>query len=441
MKRGILRLLLITGVFSASAMAQINCASGTTASTKLICEFPFSTGALTNDTALGTGSNSASATASAQAVAAGLNIAMASQVTQLPIASASAGTVVVFKGGVPETFNNLGPILTDRGQTIGRGRVFIGFSASQFVFNNIDNKPLGNLPFAYSRPAYNGSGNLQSTTYTTEGINLSFKLNQYVGIATVGVSKRIDVSAIIPYERVSLGATTSSSTNYVVDASNAYLFSYNLPPITSSGTANGIGDAIANVKAMLPSGERASFAAELNVRIPSGDDQNFLGSGAWGINPYLVYSYLAKFSPHAKIGYQWNTKTELTNLTSTAGTTTSAGAEKVLPGGLIYDIGADYAVAKRMTLAADLLGSQFLNTPTVSIVNVALTGVPSSVLQGQSPQTSTSVSTSYTVNNVSAGLKISPVGRLVLDGNVLIQINNNGLHSRPTPLVGISYKF
>ena len=422
--------LLLAALSSTGAMGQINCTSGS-AQSKLVCQFPFSTGALSNDTALGTGQAGTQALQTATAVATSLNIAMASQVSQLPVASASAGTVVVYKGGVPETFNNLGPILTDRGQTIGKGKVFIGYSFSQYVFNNIDQHPLSALPFAFSREAFGSGGTLQSTTYTTENLRLAFKVNQHVGIATVGLSNKVDVSAIIPIERVSLGATTGQSTNYVVDSSNALVLTYPKPSSYSSGRAFGIGDAIFNVKAMLPSGERSSFAAEVNVRTPSGDDLNFLGSGAWGFNPYLIYSYLAKLSPHAKIGYQWNTKTELNNPKGTAGRNQS------LPGGMVYDIGADYALMRRMTVAADLLGSQFLNTPAIATSSVAVTGLPS----GTTLVTSTPVSSSYSVNNLSAGLKLSPVGNLVFAGNVLVQLNNNGLHIRPTPLVGISYKF
>jgi len=430
MKRGILLLLMLTALSSCVAMGQINCTSGS-AQFKLVCEFPYSTGALTNGTALGSSQAGVLALQSATAVATSLNIAMATQVSQLPVPSASAGTVVVFRAGVPETFNNLGPILTDRGQTIGRGKVFIGFSGTQYVFNDVNKNPLSSLPFSFSRAAYNSSGGLQSTTYTSEIINLAFKLNQYVGVATVGLSKRIDASVIVPWERVSLGDTTGASTNIVVDPSGNQIMQYTHPASYASGTANGVGDITFNVTSMLWSGERSGFAAEMNVRSPTGDALNFLGSGAWGFNPFLVYSYLAKVSPHARIGYEWNTTTELNNPTGTS------GGNKALPGGLVYDVGADYAAMKRLTLAADLLGSQFLNTPAVSLVPVTIniSGTPTTL------QTSAPVTTSYTINNFSGGLKISPVGSLVLAGNVLVQLNNNGLHARPTPLVGISLKF
>jgi hypothetical protein len=430
-----LQLLLLATLSSSAAMGQINCANSAV-SQKLVCLFPFSTGVLSNDRALGTptgpqSGNSAAFTQATQ-VAESLNIAIASQASQLPLASASAGTVVILKGGVPETFNNLGPILVDRAQTIGKGSVFVGFTASQFVFTSIDGTTLGRLPFSYFRTAYNPStGQVQSNTYTTESANLNFRIDQYIGVATVGVSKRIDVSVIVPWEHVSFGDAVSPSTNYVVTGNNVELFSYTLPSQYSSGTKSGVGDLVFNAKSVLSSGEYSTFAAGINFRAPTGDDLNFLGSGAWGFNPYLLYSYLWKVSPHAKIGYQWNTASELNNPTNTS------GGNQNLPGGVQYDVGADWAMRKRLTLAGDVLGSQYLNTPRLVTTTTTL-----STTTGQfSLPSSVSSNSSYSISNLSLGLKYSPAGKLVLSGNVLIQLNNNGLHARPTPLFGISYKF
>jgi hypothetical protein len=53
-----------------------------------------------------------------------------------------------------------------------------------------------------------------------------------------------------------------------------------------------------------------------------------IGSGPSRFNPYLLYSYLWKVSPHPKLGYQWNTKTEINNPTD------SPGGDLALPGGI-----------------------------------------------------------------------------------------------------------
>lgn len=432
MKQLTLLLLVLAAFSSAGAMGQINCISGPT-STKLVCAFPYAAGLLTNETALGGQAGIQSANEAAGKVATGFNSAIAAQVSQLPLASASAGTVVVYSGGIPETFNNLGPILTDRAQTVGKRRFFLGFTASQFVFTDIDGIPLSKLPFSFVATAYVPNTNtVSSYTYTSEDTDLHFKIDQFVGVATYGLTNRLDVSVIVPVEYVSMGSTTYNTTGYILDANNNLVFGpYSSPNTHTPGTASGVGDITFNGKGELWRGEHATVSAGMNFRAPTGDDQNYLGSGSWGYNPYLVYGYLWKVSPHAKIGYQWNSASELNNPTG------KPGGNLALPGGFNYDVGADWAMLKRVTIAGDLLGNQYVNSPKYVIDTVPLPDNPSTA----SLATITPASSTYSINNVSAGLKWNPFGNLVLSGNVLIQIDNNGLRSRPTPLVGISYKF
>jgi hypothetical protein len=438
MKRPILELLLLASFTTAGAMAQINCATGA-ASRKLVCEFPFATGQFANDTALGTASSSG--VSSAQLLASSIDIGIATQVSQLPLASASAGTVEVYKAGVPETFNNLGPILTDRAQTVGRHRFFLGVTASQFVFTDIDGTSLTKLPFAWAATAYvPGSSVVATNTYTTENTLLHFKIDQFIAVATYGFTNKFDVTAIVPVEYVSLGATTKNSTSYIVNANGTLVFGpYSNTPTYAGGTASGLGDITFNAKYSLWSGEHATVAAAANVRVPTGDDLNYLGSGSVGINPYVVYSYLAKVSPHAKIGYQWNTATELnpSYVTSPSTGLLTYNGNQNLPGGVQYDLGADWAAAKHLTVAADLLGSQFLNTSRLIPTTTTITTTTGTITLN----TSVTGNSSYTISNLSTGFKINPFRDLVLAGNVLFQLNNNGLRSRPTPLIGISYKF
>ncbi len=425
MKRRTLQLLILTALSSSCAMAQINCQVGS-ASTKLACEYPFAVGAYSNLSALGPGNTSQNAQVVAQAIDTGI----ATQVSQLPLATASAGTVLVYKDGVPQTLSNLGPVLADRANTLGgKGKFYLGATGSQFVFTDIDGKSLKALPFAFSQNAYDSGGNLLSTTYNNETADLNFKVDQFLIVGTVGLSKTFDVSVIVPIERVSVGVFTGNATSYVVSPTGTLLFKTNPKPTLGSGTASGLGDVALNLKSIVHSTERATFAGGFMLRMPTGDDANLLGSGAFGFNPYLVFSYLNKVSPHAKIGYQWNSATELNNPTVTK------GGNKQLPGGLQYDLGADWAAKKWLTVAVDLLGNQFMNTPSVVTSNLTITGVSTPVT------TSSTQNSSYSIGNVSTGVKVNPFGNLVLSANLLTQINNAGLRSRPTPLIGISYKF
>jgi len=375
------------------------------------------------------------------------------------LAAASAGTVVAYKNGVQETFNNLGPILVDRAQTVGKERTFLGFTASQYVFTDIDSQPLRKLPFSYYRTACPAGStgctpsNAVSTTYTSEITSASFVVNQFVVVATVGMTSRLDISLIVPITRVSVGAAVPqpTSNNYIV--SNGSYFEAAGPTSNNRGAASGIGDVEFGGKYALYVGEHTTLSAGSIFRTPSGAALNFLGSGAWGFNPFLAYSYLSNFSPHAKIGYQWNTASQLNNPTYinpiNSVTTSLCGTvvcqpNKPLPGGVQYDVGADWAAGKRFTVAADLIGNQYLNTYRI-VTSPSSTCVLSTGSSGQCtlliPPTTSLQSSSYSLSDLSTGVKWNPALSLVFSANLLTQLNNNGMRARPTPLLGIAYKF
>jgi hypothetical protein len=50
-------------------------------------------------------------------------------------------------------------------------------------------------------------------------------------------------------------------------------------------------------------------------------------------------------------------------------------------------------------------------------------------------------SQSYEVDNLSLGLKVNPVGHLLVSLNTLVKLNNGGVRARVVPLVGLSYSF
>ncbi len=414
---------------SVFCFGQIDC----TTSTKLICELPVTSSNLTP-------TGGAAAAQAATAASSSINASIGTQLTQLPVPSASVGVVSIKKKGsefgVP--FENLGPILTDRPDTVGKGHIFAGFSYQHFNFNAIDGVDLKAFPVGYTFSQTTGTGD-QQTFYGSINNNVSFSLDQYVGIVTVGVTRTTDISVIVPFSQVSLGVVASNFQTYLYDSKAAQYINESLPATTSvqaSGTATGIGDITINFKQMLigQEGSRAAVAAGGILRIPTGDELNYLGSGAIGGNAYGLFEYRARLAPHLKLSYQWNGVSKLVNPT--------AGTNNRLPGGLQYAVGADFRIFRRLTLAADILGSQFVNTP--SLASGALMLVPTPPTGGVAPASLPAVfplNNTYTTVNTSTGLKWSPVRHMLLYGNVLLQINDVGLRSDPVPLFGIAFNF
>jgi len=88
-------------------------------------------------------------------------------------------------------------------------------------------------------------------------------------------------------------------------------------------------------------------------------------------------------------------------------------------------------VVKRLTLSADYLGQYF-----ISALREGLQTDPTSNFTGIS-----TTSNNFNTNYASVGAKVNPVGNLLITANVFFKLDNNGLHNKPTPLVGISYTF
>jgi hypothetical protein len=329
-------------------------------------------------------------------------------------------------------FDNLGPVLTDRPDTVGKGHVFAGFSYQHFNFNSLAGYNLSNIPVGFQYPI----GNV-TTSFDAVNNQVSFKLDQYVAIATYGATRATDISIVVPINSVTLAVTTSGFQGYQYNSStNSYgqIFSPTTS-VSSNGTASGIGDITLILKQMVigQEGTRAAVSAGISARLPSGDALNYLGSGAFGGNIYGLFEYRARIAPHMKLSYQWNGNSQVMNLQAVP--TTS------LPGGLQYAAGADFKIVRSLTLAADLLGDQFLNVPSFTST---LTKLPGPAGSGGIPlriASTTPTALTYTTSDFSGGLKWSPKAHFLLYGNVLMQLNNVGLRSDPVPLFGIAYNF
>jgi hypothetical protein len=430
-------IFIAIGCFSSiGAEAQgINC----TTATKLACLVPFRTGA-----------NVSGATAQANIFSG----AIGSQLSQLPLAASAPGAIILTVKGNPEPYYNLGPVLVDRPDSVGQGKFVLGFSAQQFTFNRLDGNRIGAIPFIYSTT---------TSQYYAQTIDASVRYNQYVMLATYGFAGKTDVSVIVPYTRISMGVAAQNPINYSLNGvSGVSSFS---PPGGggyTSGSARGLGDIVVNIKHVLWSGGeagRGSLAIGAAQRFPTGDALNYLGSGAYGFNLYGLAAYKAKFSPHIKIGYQWNTDSVLLNISGTPGKNQS------LPGGFQTAVGVDYGVTRHLTLSADLLTNEFQNSPSVSqgfFINTLsgaglpnatapAAGTPCTALSNTATNTQqlgslctvNTVNNTFTEINFSGGFKLKPFTHqdLILYGNVLIQTTDVGLRSGASPSVGVSYNF
>jgi hypothetical protein len=362
-----------------------------------------------------------------------------SELTLLPLASPASGFVYTFDpslGVFSETQQSFGPILTERAETIGKRRVFVGFTYQRFRFNTIDDLSMKNLPAVFTHDPNAGVvGAAAKLDVITTDNRVDLKLDQYTTFVTVGLTNRFDVSLAIPI--VDAKMTISSQATIRRNPASteiAHYFNENDKVnstqrfFSDSSSASGIGDLVVRMKYTAIKGESSGIAIGADLRFPTGDETNLLGSGAVGFKPFIAASLPGtKFLfPHVNLGYEVNGKSIL------AGDITT-GRKEHLPNQFLYSAGVDIGVNRRLTLALDYLGQLVVHGPHLeeTFVQRPFGNFPTIDLHKQS----------HNLSSGATGFKFSPTRHLLLSANVLFKLNNAGLRANVAPLVGLSYTF
>jgi len=96
------------------------------------------------------------------------------------------------------------------------------------------------------------------------------------------------------------------------------------------------------------------------------------------------------------------------------------------------------------------VGQRVFGTETVSVTPQQFLANCGSCVANPTPATvtlnnlATTPNSSYSVTNASMGIKARPfskVSRLVFTANVIVRLDNGGLRSKASPLVGVGYTF
>ena len=125
------------------------------------------------------------------------NIALASQLTALPLPSPASGFTYRFDastGTFVRSTQSFGPILTDRAETIGRGRFAFGFNFQHFSFDQLEGVDLTNVPSVFTHDDFQLGGGRADVVTTANAIDVS--VGQWTGALTYGLTDRLDVSLV-----------------------------------------------------------------------------------------------------------------------------------------------------------------------------------------------------------------------------------------------------
>jgi hypothetical protein len=370
------------------------------------------------------------------------NIALASQLSALPLPSPASGFTYRFDadtGTFVRSTQSFGPILADRAETIGRGKTVLGYNLQTFSFDSLDGVDLRHVPAIFTHDDAHLGGGRSDLVVTDNALKLT--VHQYTGLVTFGVTDRLDVSFAIPLVNTRLAVASTAVIHHfgTMRGEAVHFFSDPSAPggigdlreFAASGTATGIGDVLVRTKRTVVRRSRYGFATGAEVRIPSGNAYDLLGSGAWGVKPFLVLSFVAgRLSPHMNVAYQWNGASVL------AGDASRRIADD-LPDRLLVTAGFDAGINERLSVAFDFLTERVLDSPQLEIAQFTASGS----LGTATFENIMFTTRSYLIRNGAAGLKFAFRDGLLANFNVRFSASNDGLADRVTPLVGIEYGF
>ena len=363
--------------------------------------------------------------------------ALTGQIVSLPLPAPASGFTYQFDPGLgvfTRSTSSFGPILAERADTIGARRVSIGFAYQRLAFDSIENIDLQSVPAVFTHDNAELRGGREDVITTVNSIDS--KVSRSAAFITYGVTNDLDVSIAVPYITTDIVVTSDATVRRIgttipeihffraVDDSIGDRRIY-----TAFGHASGIGDITIRMKQAIKKSPKNGIALGIDLRLPTGDENNLLGTGAPAVQPFAAWSATyGTFAPHINLGYQWNGS-------STLAGDIEAGVSADLPDVAVYALGAVVAVHPRVTLALDVLGRYIIDSPRVRLEDFV-------ALDGHSVFPNIAFDTG-SINELSSavGLKINLAGRLLLNTNLLMRLNSGGLRDKISPLVGVEYAF
>jgi len=210
----------------------------------------------------------------------------------LPVSSSSGGFTYRLEptlGTTLRSSDSFGPFFTERSLTSGARQISFGVSYQRAIYTDIDGRDLrdGSLVATASKLR------TEAEPFDVETLTLRLRSDTMTIQSTVGITDRFDVGAALPLIRLTLEGERVD--NYrgreAVQAA-------------ASGTSSGPGDLILRAKYNLVRRGASGIAAGLESHLPTGDEENLLGSGEATVTPRGIASFEgARLGVHGSAGF------------------------------------------------------------------------------------------------------------------------------------------
>lgn len=263
----------------------------------------------------------------------------------IPLTAAASGVAYRFEGGVPiATTVSAGPIFADRAETLGRGRLLAGINVAGIGFNEVRGAPLSRLTFRFPHQNVQ-NGALGDPDWENDVIVVTTDLGLSLVVTTVyatyGVADGFDLGVAVPLVRAGLTGSSQAVFDHFDSSTSPHFFGSDedqqvIANTATEGSAFGLGDVAGRAKLLLAGSERWAVSLLGDVRLATGAEEDFLGSGATNLRALVVGSTrIGAFAAHGNTGVLLSSAANQSNrFLATAAVDRLIGQQVTFAGGL-----------------------------------------------------------------------------------------------------------
>ena len=223
-------------------------------------------------------------------------------------------------GTVTRSSDSFGPIFTQRSLMAGRERASFGVSYRTTSYDSIDGRNLRDGTLLSTASVLRG----ESTPFDIETVSLRIRADTMTFTGSYGITDRLDISAGVPFVRLNLEGQR-------IDTYRGRT----LLQARGSATAAGLGDVVLRTRYNVFSDGASGVSVGAEVRLPTGREEDLLGTGEYAFTPRLIGSYeSARVGLHGELGYSIDP----------------------IADALSYAVAVTGVAAPRLTLIGELLG-------------------------------------------------------------------------------------
>ncbi len=366
----------------------------------------------------------------------GIHEQVGTQISLFPIGSSSGGFTYQYDpslGTFSRSTTTFGPAFAERASTIGRGKMTFGVNYLYGSYNSLDGKNLQNgdvklylLHQPLSPPSFVQGDVIQAA------MDMRMTTNTAVLYGSFGVTDWLDVGVQVPFLQMKMDITYHATildfaTHNVSPTTHVFANGGKTADFSGSGSAAGVGDMLLHGKFSIPTHGALGVAAAVDVRLPTGDTENMLGTGATLTQVSLITSgaLAPHVVPHLNVGY------------------TFARGSATVSDQVNYVGGIEVPASPKLTILGDIVGRTLRNSMQLTDASIVHQYQQGNTAPFETVTLQTVQLVDANLNSIwgAAGVKFTPWRTMLIGANVLFALNNAGLRSRITPNVGIEFTF